>query len=143
MDRSVAYQKGVSTVENRAYGYTVDEDGVHFSDQSPTSAVLGDGGVYSSVEDLLKWDRALSSGDLIRADLLQQAWTPGLADYGFGWRIDRYRDRRRIHHSGGTSGFKNFFQRFPDDDLSVVVLTNRAEPNVQPLAEQVADLFLE
>lgn len=143
MDRSVAYEKGVSTVENRAYGYTVGEDGVRFSDQSPTSAVLGDGGVYSSVEDLLKWDRALGSGELIHANLLRQAWTPGPGDYGFGWWIDRYRGRRRVHHYGSTSGFRNFLQRFPDDGLTVVVLTNRAEPDVRPLGEKVADLFLE
>ena len=69
-------------------------------------------------------------------------WTPSLETYGLGWRIDRYRDRLRYHHSGSTSGFRNFMQQFPEEKLTVIVLTNRAGPDVKPLAEQVGDLFL-
>lgn len=47
-----------------------------------------------------------------------------------------------MHHSGSTSGFRSFMQRFPDLRLTIVVLTNRADPDVEPLAERIADLFL-
>jgi CubicO group peptidase (beta-lactamase class C family) len=142
MQNTVAHQDGISTVTNRAFGYHVTDDGVEFSDQSPWSAVLGDGGIYTSVVDLSLWDAALYADDLISVDLKRQAFTPFLEDYGFGWRIDEYRGRLRMHHSGSTVGFRNFIQRFPDDRLTIIVLSNRRHPEVDPLAEKVADLFL-
>jgi len=143
MNETVAYRRGTNEVTNRALGYKVDRKKIEPADQSAWSAVLGDGGVYSSVMDLYKWDQALYDNDLLSPDTWQQAWTPGLENYGFGWRIDEYKGYQRLHHSGSTSGFRNFMQRFPDEGLTVIVLTNRADPDVQPLAEQIADLYLD
>lgn len=143
MRDTVAYERGVSTVANRAFGYVVTEDGVTNSDQSLSSAILGDGGVYSSLHDLFLWDQALYGEALIPASLRREAFTPGLQHYGLGWRIDEYRGHRRVHHGGATCGFRNFLQRFPDQHFAVIVLTNRAGPEVRSLAEAVADLFLE
>lgn len=142
MSNTVAFVKGQTTVTDRAYGYAVSEGEVDYADQSSWSAVLGDGGVYSSVEDLFTWDQALYDNDLLPPMLWAEAWTPGLENYGFGWRIDEYGGHRRIHHSGSTSGFRNFMQRFPDLGLTIIVLTNRASPDVQPLAEKIANLYL-
>ena len=142
MATTVAYRRGETSVPNRSYGYTVTDKLIEFSDQSAWSAVLGDGGIYSSVEDLFKWDQALYDGGLISPELRQAAWTPGLEDYGFGWRIDQYKGHKRYHHSGSTSGYRNFMQQFPDERLTVIVLTNRADPDVAPLAEKIADLYL-
>jgi CubicO group peptidase (beta-lactamase class C family) len=142
MAHTVAHQEGVSTVSNRAYGYHVTDDAVEFSDQSPWSAVLGDGGIYTSVVDLALWDAALYADDLVSEELKRRMFTPFLEDYGFGWRIDQYAGHLRMHHEGSTIGFRNFIQRFPDDRLTVIVLSNRRDPEVQPLAEKVADLFL-
>jgi CubicO group peptidase (beta-lactamase class C family) len=142
MASTVAYRRGENSVPNRSYGYTVTDKLIEFSDQSAWSAVLGDGGIYSSVEDLFKWDQALYDGGLISPELRQAAWTPGLENYGFGWRIDQYKGHKRYHHSGSTSGYRNFMQQFPDERLTVIVLTNRADPDVAPLAEKTADLYL-
>ena len=142
MSASVAFEDGISTVPARALGYTVTSDGVLLSDQSAYSAVLGDGGVYSSLDDLTAWDASLYSDDLLSAETKEQMFTPALESYGFGWRIDRYGGFRRYHHSGSTSGFRNFMQRFPEERLTVIVLTNRAGPDVAPLGEAVADLYL-
>jgi CubicO group peptidase (beta-lactamase class C family) len=141
MTDTVAYQPGISTVSNRAFGYTVEEGRVTFSDQSATSAVLGDGGIYTSVLDYLKWDRALYTEDLLSAGLLQQMWMAGLGDYGLGWRVDVVDGHRRLHHDGSTSGFRNYVIRYPDDHLTVLVLTNRRGPAVKSLAENLAALF--
>ncbi len=143
MNNTVAYRKGETTVSNRSFGYTVNGRLVEDSDQSAWSAVLGDGGIYSSVEDLARWDAALYDNDLLSPETWAEAWTPGLENYGFGWRIDEYQGRKRYHHSGSTSGFRNFMQQFPDERLTVIVLTNRAEPDVAPLAERIADLYLD
>ncbi|WP_145198093.1 serine hydrolase domain-containing protein [Planctomycetes bacterium Poly30] len=142
MEHTVAFVNGISTVPERAMGYTVGEGGPEFTDQSRHSAVLGDGGIYSSLEDLTLWDAALYRDELISAATKEQMWTPAPKNYGFGWRIDRYRGHVRQHHSGSTCGFRNYLQRFPEERLTVIVLTNRAEPDVDHLGEQVADLFL-
>jgi CubicO group peptidase (beta-lactamase class C family) len=143
MENTVALREGVSTVRQRAFGYTVNEDGVSFSDQSAFSAVLGDGGIYSSLTDLYKWDQALYGEKLLRAATRDLAFTPGLNDYGFGWWIDVLDGARRYHHYGSSSGFRNFIQRFPQRQLTVIILTNRAEPAVQSLGEAVARLYLQ
>ncbi len=142
MDNTVAYEKEISEVPCRAMGYSVENDSVLFSDQSPTSAVLGDGGIYSSLEDLFKWDQALYTDNLVSVNNLRRAFTPGFKNYGFGWRIDTYKGHRRIHHTGSTCGFRNVIQRFPEDRFTIIVLTNRRAPAVGQLAEKIADLFL-
>lgn len=142
MSNTVALVGGVTMVPNRSFGYSVVDGEVTFSDQSAWSAVLGDGGIYSSVEDLIKWDRALYDNGLISAELRAESWTPGLENYGFGFRIDEYNGHRRYHHSGSTSGFRNHMQQYPDDLLTVIILTNRADPDVARLADRVADLYL-
>ncbi len=143
MTNTLAFEKGISRVPNRAFGYSVDGDSIRFTDQSPTSAVLGDGGVYSSTADLYRWDQALYGQRLVSAELLQQAFTPAMQNYGFGWRIDRYQGRLRVHHTGGTRGFRNVIQRFPEDGLTVIILSNRNDPDVAPLADKLIDWFLE
>ena len=143
MTNTVAFVDGVNEVPHRAYGYTVGADKIGNTDQSPWSAVLGDGGIYSSLDDLYRWDQALYTDDLVSSEMLEKSWTPRFENYGFGWRIDTYKGRTRYHHSGGTSGFRNYIERFPDEEFTIIVLTNRADPEVGPLAEQIADLYLQ
>lgn len=148
MANTVAYENGISAVPQRAMGYRVEGEQIVFADQSQTSAVLGDGGIYSSVEDLAKWDQALYTNQLVSAATLAQAFTPGTlndgtkTEYGFGWFIDEYRGHKRVRHSGSTSGFRNELQRYPEAKLAVIILTNRAAPEVEALANQLAELFL-
>ncbi|KAA3617539.1 MAG: class A beta-lactamase-related serine hydrolase [Calditrichaeota bacterium] len=154
MNNTIAYEKGISLVPNRAYGYKIVEPDAKidssfiFGDQSRTSAVLGDGGIYSSVEDLFKWDQALYSEKLVSKESLQKAWTPAVVIdspdniYGFGWRIDQLEGHRRLHHNGSTSGFRNSIQRFPEDLLTIIVLTNRNKPSVFSLVEKIAGIYL-
>lgn len=142
MDGTVAYQKGISTVSNRAFGYTVEGDEVIESDQSTTSAVLGDGGIYTSVLDYYKWDQALYTEKLLSSDSLNKMWTGNFGEYGLGWRVDVKDGHRRLHHDGSTSGFRNYVIRYPDEQLTVLVLTNRRGPDVMPLAEAVAEMYL-
>ena len=143
MTNSVAFVDGESTVANRAFGYAATSDSLvfEFADQSSTSAVLGDGGIYSSLDDLMKWDQALYSDTLVSFGMLQKAFTPGLESYGFGWSIDDHNGHLRYSHTGSTSGFRNVIQRFPDDKLTIIILTNRNEPGVEDLANELAELY--
>jgi CubicO group peptidase (beta-lactamase class C family) len=136
MSGTVAYRQGVSTVSDRAYGYSWAAGGWKRTDQSLTSAVLGDGGVYSSIDDLAKWDAALYDGRLLRPESLRLAFTPATATdepgtrYGFGWRITG----ETVWHSGESIGFRNVLVRWPARRLTVVLLTNRDEPAAGPYA---------
>jgi CubicO group peptidase (beta-lactamase class C family) len=155
MTQTVAYEKGKNVVANRAYGHTHDGGAWHGQDQSPTSAVLGDGGVYSSLDDLAKWDRALTHHTLLSEAEMKPAITPvKVADgsvqepdgtpaaYGFGWFLNPYRDHPRMWHYGETVGFRTTIQRFVEDKLTIIVLCNRDDVVPANLALQVANLFL-
>jgi CubicO group peptidase (beta-lactamase class C family) len=156
MKHTLAYEKGKNEVPHRAYGYTKQDDGFHETDQSPTSAVLGDGGIYSSLDDLAKWDRALRDHALLSEAEMQPALTAvrpadGPAktpegqtlSYGFGWFLDPYASHKRMSHDGSTVGFRTTIQRFPDDNLTIIVLANRADADPQALAVKVAELYLD
>ena len=144
MKGTVAYEAGLSAVANRAYGYSLRSPGVVRTDQSSTSAVLGDGGIYSSLRDLIIWDRALDDGRLLTRAELALAWTPArLTDgkttrYGHGWFTERENGSLRLSHHGETSGFTNFILKYPERRLTVVVLTNRRGGTPWDLAARIA-----
>ena len=165
MNQTLAYIKGTNEVPNRAYGHSK-ENGVFIeTDQSATSATLGDGGVYSNLQDLAIWDDALAHHTLLSAAEMQPAlkpvkladgaqphWAsgPGDADpleskpvyYGFGWFLDPYLGHARSWHYGDTAGFKTAIERFTKNNLTIIVLCNRSDLNPQVLASRVADLYL-
>jgi CubicO group peptidase (beta-lactamase class C family) len=143
MQNTVAYEEGISTVANRAFGYTLVNKSWHRTDQSVTSAVLGDGGVYSSIDDLAKWDAALYDGRLLAPESLRLAFTPATktddpaVEYGFGWRITG----DSLWHSGETVGFRNVIVRYPKNHFTVIVLTNRDEPEPYATALSIGQIF--
>lgn len=95
------------------------------------NGVVGDKGMYSCVEDLFRFDRALYEGTLLTKENLDAAYTPGSPKirrdnryYGFGWRITTYKGNPMIYHNGWWMGFKSTFTRFVDDETTIIVLTN-------------------
>ncbi len=155
MTNTVAYVRGKNEVPNRAFGHSLESDTWKETDQSPTSATLGDGGVYSSIEDLTKWDQELRQHTLLSEQEMQPALTPvkvaegsatepdgASATYGFGWFLNPFHGHVRMWHYGETIGFRTTIQRFVKDDLTVIVLCNRSDLDASALALQVADLFL-
>jgi len=148
MTNSIAYVAGLSWVPNRAYGYADGTSGWELSDQSVTSAVLGDGGIYSSVADLVKWDQALYTEKLVSQKMLAAAFTAHSSQsdfkdsgYGYGWYVGNFRDTERIWHYGSTCGFSTRIERFPGTRLSVIVLTNRRDAEISPIVEKLVELF--
>jgi CubicO group peptidase (beta-lactamase class C family) len=154
MTRTLAYEKGRNEIPDRAYGHTKEAAGFRETDQSSTSATLGDGGVYSCLEDLAKWDEALRTNALLSKPEMTVALTPvRLADgseprrpegqrpvaYGFGWFLDQWKGRDRAWHHGETMGFRSFVQRFAADGLTVILLANRNDVDLERLALEIAD----
>jgi CubicO group peptidase (beta-lactamase class C family) len=166
MQRTLAYEAGRKEVAARAFGHARDGASFREADQSPTSATLGDGGVYSNLSDLARWDEALRVSTLLSPGALKPAldpatlpdgtlprWPPGAKGgdnlapgervaYGFGWMLDPWSGRRRVWHHGETIGFGTVIERFPDDGLTVVVLANRDDLEVPKIALDVADAVL-
>jgi CubicO group peptidase (beta-lactamase class C family) len=148
MADTLAYERGLSVVPRRAYGYSADGNGFKRTDQSLTSSVLGDGGIYSSVADLYQWDQALYSDRLVSQKMLKLAFTPGPATehpdtgYGFGWFIGQYRGLREMWHSGNSIGFTTRIARFPDRKFTVIILTNRNEADIAEFPHRIADWCL-
>ena len=144
MTATLAREDEGPPVTDRAFGYTRVGDRWERTDQSTTSAVLGDGGIYSSITDLAKWDAAWYDDRLLSAPsraLAVQASTatpePDVAHYGFGWRLQG----RMQWHSGESIGFRNVLLRFPAQRLTVIVLSNRDAPEPYRLARQIAALW--
>lgn len=146
MTGTVAYEPGVSLVRHRAYGYSAGAGSFWRTDQCLTSSVLGDGGVYSSVADLCKWDQALYASQLVSQKTLELAFTPATASdhpntgYGFGWYVGQHRGLKEIWHRGNTIGFTTRIARFPEKQFTVIILTNRNEASLAALPHRIADV---
>ncbi len=120
------------SIKNRAYGYSIENDSIILNDQSVTSTIQGDGGIYSNVLDYFKWDQALYTDKLIPLEKLKEAFYDYNNNektmeegYGFGWTIDYHNGTKILDHSGGTAGFESWVKRIPSLNLSVVIFTNR------------------
>ncbi len=147
MNATLAYEKGITEVSNRAYGYSPDT--IHVgkferTDQSLTSSVLGDGGIYSSVNDLRKWDEALRAGALVSKKTMdeilarQATVEEGKSWYGYGWFIGSIDGVPAYYHGGTTVGFRTFILRIPDQSLTVITLFNRADARAEEIARRLA-----
>ena len=149
MNNSVAFENGISTIKNRAYGYANTDSGFIFTDQSLTSAILGDGGIYSSTLDLVKWNSEIDNPTRLPKNKLDLTFEKlvlpngEIVNYGFGWRLDPYRGYERPYHTGSTSGFSNIYMKIPEMDLAIIVLINIRGYVAKGYSEKVADIFID
>ncbi len=138
-------------VPNRASGYELINGQLKNQEWvSPTFNSTADGTLYSNVLDLAKWDAALYGTQLLKQSSLDRLWTvyplndgkPNPAGYGFGWMIGKQNDHERIEHGGAWQGFTCRISRYPDDSLTVVVLTNldADHANLGPMVHVIAGL---
>ena len=138
-------------IPNRSSGYELDAGKIKNQQWvSPTFNRTADGALYFNVLDLAKWDEALYTTRLLTQSSLDRMWTvyrlddgrPNWAGYGFAWFIDQQNGHRVLSHGGAWQGFTCQISRYPDDSLSVVVLTNLDSDHSDPevIAQVVAGL---
>ncbi|WP_162888158.1 serine hydrolase [Sphingomonas mesophila] len=132
-------------VPGRATAYA--KDGPRFIEDMPFEDAYGNGGLLTTVGDLLRWNAALSQRRLGKrvAELLEQRsvlFDGTTITYARGLVAERHGGVPVINHSGATGGYRAWLGRFPDQRLSVALLCNRADANSTRLAKQMADLFL-
>ena len=138
-------------IPNRAAGYRIDNGNLKNQEWvAPTLNTTADGSLYFSIIDVAKWDAALYSDRLLKRSLLQQMWTPSKllngepnsANYAFGWFIESQDGHRVFDHDGRWQGFDTQISRYPDDGLTVVVLTNLGSADAHLIADKVAATYL-
>lgn len=142
---------GAPAVPHRALGYAQNSDGQFIlKDQGLSTAVLGDGGVYTSAVDYAKWIAAYMQGRVLSPQLVEQAWQPTrttggeLVHYGYGWRLEplpRDPDRLRPYHPGSTSGFRNGVVLDRERQLAVLVLSNCSGGDSVGMAKAIEEMI--
>ena len=135
-------------IPNRAHGYDWDgkelKNGEYVSPTQPFAA----GMLVSTVNDLMKWDASLARQTLLDEPSLERMWKATLlnsseeAGYGFGWETSKVNGHRRVSHGGGIPGFSTELSRFPDDKLTVIVLTNAEGGHAGAIARTIAGRFV-
>jgi D-alanyl-D-alanine carboxypeptidase len=131
-------------VPNFAQGY-VDNDAPR---EAPEwAAVRPSGAFLSTVLDLARWDAALYTENILTASTRRQMWTPVTLNdgksypYGFGWMFGSVRGHRLVHHPGGMPGFRADIARFVDDGLTIIVLMNLDDVDIDAILEVIASAY--
>ncbi|MFC4765388.1 serine hydrolase domain-containing protein [Dyella koreensis] len=146
MDHTLLREPNGPEPAHRAFGYSEVDGKWTRTDQDLTSATRGDGGIYSSIDDLARWDAALYDDRLLsdasrKLAFAAQNKVTGEDDvdaYGYGWRV--HGDVR--WHSGESIGFRNVIVRWPKQHVTVILLSNRNDPEPYRTALSIAQPFL-
>ena len=139
-------------VPHRASGHNRRDGRWVQADQSLTSAIRGDGAIYTSLRDFQKWLRGMEDQKLLSAESHQAMFAAHVVSdrdgsrYDFGWFIDEYRGEPRTHHNGETRGFRLCVQRFPRRRAALLVQLNNeidgGTEQMTKLGERLADLLI-
>jgi CubicO group peptidase (beta-lactamase class C family) len=127
----------------RASGYTWDGDTLVNAPYMDMSIPYSAGGLYSTVGDLYRWDRALYSEKLVSKKSLNQMFTPYRDGYGFGWKILKEFQRKVFAHAGKINGFSTAIRRYPDDDACVIVLSNLESVDAEKVAHDLGAILFD
>jgi CubicO group peptidase (beta-lactamase class C family) len=154
MTHTVVYDASRPARHNLVRGYMEENGQFEFWDYPLLT--VGDGGLFSTLDDLFLWDQALNTERLVPSAALERAFTSGTTDdgieigYGFGWHTDSFPGLRHVAHGGSLGAYNNYMIRFLDTHRTVIVLTNRGpiEPvfrpggirGPRPRAHQVAEI---
>jgi CubicO group peptidase (beta-lactamase class C family) len=143
-------------VPNRAAGYRLVKGQLKNQEWvAPMVNTTADGSLYFTILDLAKWDAALYTEKLLKRSSLDLMWTPvklkdgqpnggrpNSGHYGFGWFIDDRHGHRCIHHDGAWQGFETAIDRYVDDQLTVVALSNLEDAEPGKITQHVAEMYL-
>ena len=152
MDNTVVYSYKTtidSEFPNRVFGYKTELDGKRIAeDIHYINPAQGDGGIYSSLEDLKKWDRILYTEKIINEASKKEAFSPFVlkngdtTNYGFGWFLDKSLSGKKVvTHSGGWVGFRTIIYREIEENNCFIMLTNDSSPYIRDAVEQVKNIL--
>ena len=134
------YDSNSALIVHRAAGYSRGKDGPENAGFVNMTVPLSAGGLYSTTEDLLRWEEGLFGGKVLKPESLAKMTTPFKEDYAFGLGVGTQNGHKRINHNGGIQGFNTSLAYYPDDKLVVAVLANLNGPFADQLAGQLAQV---
>jgi CubicO group peptidase (beta-lactamase class C family) len=137
--RDSGVEGSAGPTDGQAIGY--ESPGVPSPALDP-STLFAAGDLYSTVEDLYRWDQALYTDRLLPRALLDTMFTPTLGGYGYGWQIAQAGGPRTLRHPGRMDGFETYLARYPDDRLTVIVLSNLSGVDAAGIGDYLATLVL-
>lgn len=129
-------------IPNRAQGYEY-ENGFVNAEYIDMSFPIGGGNLYSTTEDLFKWDQSLYTERLVTKESLETIFTSHGFGYGYGWFIDVDQDRRRTYHGGGIVGFKNEIIRYVNDRITIIILNNLSTTNLEQIRNDLTRIVFQ
>jgi D-alanyl-D-alanine carboxypeptidase len=132
----------LAIISDMAEGYTLEGGQLRHRDYFDRSLEIGAGGIYTTAEDMVLWNKALDTPGFLSSRSLNLMFTPHPpGNYGYGWFVDAT-PRRRIYHEGGDPGFAAFEVRYPDQHLLILVLANQDDAVVRDAANALAEHLL-
>ena len=145
--RSARVMSEAEIIPNRASGYRLVDGELRNQEWvSPELNTTADGSYYLSIDDMIAWDAGIRARALLTPTSWSGAFTPVTLrsgrtyPYGFGWDLEPFAGRPAQRHSGGWQGFATYIARYPQDDLSIIVLTNLAQASPGGIAEGIAKI---
>ena len=135
------YDRFETVLKHRADGYERRYDETVRAAYLDMSQPYSAGAMYSTVEDLNRWDQALRQRKLIPAKNYDQMYAPDKNDYAYGWHVSTVQGRKTIRHGGGINGFRSHILRCPSENLCVVVLCNAPPANPGKVASDLAAIM--
>lgn len=135
------YDSTVAIIHGHAHGYAIEGQKLRYADYVDWSMAYAAGGLYSTVEDLLKWDQALYTEQLLSRKWLDRLFKPDASGYNYGWFINNKGGRLKMYHEGSNPGFAAFILRYPPDRTFVGVLSNLETAPVRQIASDLASLL--
>lgn len=135
--RDSGYDSNAAVVPRRASGYTHDKSGLINAGYIDMTIPLSAGALYSTTEDLLRWEQGLFGGKVLSAASLEKMTRPFKSDYAFGLEVHTLNGRKVIEHGGGIEGFNTMLAYYPEDKTTVVVLGNLNGSAPQDIASKL------
>ena len=145
--RDTGYDHWATIIAKRASGYQETFDGIENAPYLDMALPYAAGSLYSTVEDLYKWDQALYTDKLLPADLKRKLFTPNLEEYGFGWAIHVIAKdqpspgKTMITHGGGINGFNTNEVRLVDDHSLIVIFNNTPGADLNQFARDIRTIL--
>jgi CubicO group peptidase (beta-lactamase class C family) len=137
---NTGYDHNVNFIHNQAIGYSTVGIEAPFIDVSTLHAA---GSLYSTVEDMYRWEQALHDNYLLPRSLREEMFTPVHYGYGYGWRIGTLFNRPAMSHPGFINGFSNYMVRFPTTETFIIVCSNLEVAPAQSMAQHIASLIFQ
>ncbi len=149
MKNTFAYSQSIDRRnKEKVSGYQRNRKGFKLIEETIHDGCIGDKGIYSTAEDLYRWDQALYSGRLVSPEVLEEAFSMSELRnkrkfaYGFGFRINEQEESKTIYHHGLWNGFRTSFMRYVNDSSAIIVLNNTNSDAKHILVKDIEKILL-